>query len=101
MAKYLIIQTVVTEETHHLIVESEHKPEFLELVAREYGDDVFGEQEFKPHYDLCATEEYEVRPLKEGESLPENVPVWGGEETFDEHDSVTEAFEEFTARANS
>lgn len=99
MAKYLVVKKVVSEETHHLIVESEHKPEFLEFVAQEYGDDVFGEQEFEPQYDRCDSEEYEVRLLKEGESLPEDVPVWGDEETFDE--AAAEVVEEFTACAKS
>lgn len=109
MAKYLVVKKVVTEETHLLLVDSEHTLEELKFVANKYGDDVFGCQAFAPQYDRCDTEDYDIQLVNEGEPLggeflvwdEDEVPVWDDEVPLDEWEALVDSVEEFRAGAKS
>jgi hypothetical protein len=85
VAKYLVVKKVVSEETHHLLVDSELTPEQLKFLVEDCGDDVFQGCDFKPQYDSCDGEQYELRPVEEG-SHPD-LECW---DDFDEDECVTD-----------
>jgi hypothetical protein len=85
VAKYLVVKKVVSEETHHLIVDSELTPEQLKFLVEDCGDDVFEGCDFEPQYDRCDGEEYELRPVEEG-SYP-GLECW---DDFDKDENVAE-----------
>jgi hypothetical protein len=41
VAKYLVVKKVVSEETHHLLVESEPTAEQLKFLVEDRGDEFF------------------------------------------------------------
>ena len=90
MAKYLVVKKVVSEETHHLLVDSELTPEQLKVLVEECGDDVFEGCDFEPQYDRCDCEEYELRPVEEG-SKP-GLECW---DDFDKDETVVEFLTDF------
>lgn len=90
MAKYLVVKKVVSEETHHLLVDSELTPEQLKVLVEECGDDVFEGCDFEPQYDTCDSDKYELRPVEEG-SYP-GLECW---DDFDKDETVVGVLTEF------